>query len=66
MAIVQFSVTADTYVNLVERAARLGMSEHQLAKCLAGLADVTDEDILQYKRALYGKRSEGRNRARPL
>ena len=66
MAVIQFSIDSQVFLSLMERAARLGMSEHQLAKCLVGLADVTDEEILLHKRNQYAKRLESRSRARPL
>ena len=68
MAVIQFSIPSELYVKLVERAAALGISEHQLAKQLTiiGEPQISDEEIYLHQRAVAGRRAERRTRARPL
>ena len=66
MAVIQFSIPSNDYVVLVERAAALGISEHQLAKYLALLSTATDDEVLTYRQRAASTRADKRLRARPI
>ena len=68
MAVIQYSTNSDTFIELVERGRRLGLSEHQIAKyiMLVRLAEVTDDEILTAVRETNRRAMDRKTRARPL
>lgn len=70
MAVIQFSVPSDVYVQLVERGAEVGLSENQFAKALTliGLEQHSNAEVLKEVNLAKRARAESRLRAtiRPI
>ena len=67
MAVIQYSINSETYVNLVERGRKLGLSEHQVAKyIMLAASDITDDQVLTLAQATKRASMERKTRARPL